>query len=43
MESLGYYTQVFNEKHGFISNLSILELLFNEGPNTELYLKKQTL
>ncbi len=27
------YTQVFDEKHGFISNLSILDLLFNEGPN----------
>lgn len=35
------YTQVFTEKHGFISNLSILDLLFNEGPNTELYLKRQ--
>lgn len=34
------YTQVFTEKHGFIPNLSILDLLFNEGPNTELYLKK---
>ncbi|WP_179336269.1 WbqC family protein [Winogradskyella costae] len=37
------YTQVFTEKHGFIPNLSILDLLFNEGPNTELYLKKQKL
>jgi len=37
------YTQVFTEKHGFISNLSVLDLLFNEGPNTELYLKKQNL
>ena len=37
------YTQVFTEKHGFISNLSILDLLFNEGPNAELYLKKQNL
>lgn len=27
------YTQVFTAKHGFISNLSILDLLFNEGPN----------
>lgn len=35
------YTQVFNAKHGFITNLSILDLLFNEGPNTELYLKRQ--
>lgn len=37
------YTQVFTEKHGFISNLSILDLLFNEGPNTALYLKRQDL
>jgi len=37
------YTQVFTEKHGFISNLSSLDLLFNEGPNAELYLKKQNL
>ncbi|MGJ8549164.1 WbqC family protein [Winogradskyella wichelsiae] len=40
---LEQYTQVFTEKHGFISNLSILDLLFNEGPNTELYLKRQQL
>jgi len=37
------YVQVFTEKHGFISNLSILDLLFNEGPNSELYLKNQSL
>lgn len=41
--NLEYYTQVFTEKHGFISNLSILDLLFNEGPNTELYLAQQSL
>ena len=35
------YTQMFSEKHGFISNLSILDLLFNEGPASELYLSKQ--
>lgn len=34
------YTQVFMEKYGFISNLSILDLLFNEGPNTENLIKK---
>ncbi len=28
------YHQVFAEKHGFQSNLSILDLLFNEGPNS---------
>ncbi|WP_299123446.1 WbqC family protein [uncultured Winogradskyella sp.] len=41
VDFLKSYTQVFTEKHGFISNLSILDLLFNEGPNTELYLKNQ--
>lgn len=37
------YTQVFNDKHGFISNLSILDLLFCEGPNTINYLQNQSL
>ena len=27
------YTQMFDDKHGFIPNLSILDLLFMEGPN----------
>lgn len=35
------YTQVFTEKHGFISNLSLLDLLFNEGPNSFMYLERQ--
>lgn len=35
------YTQVFNNKHGFIPNLSILDLLFNEGPNALNYLESQ--
>ncbi len=26
------YPQVFSHKHGFIQNLSVLDLLFNEGP-----------
>lgn len=33
------YTQVFQEKHGFIANLSIIDLLFNEGPNAINILK----
>ncbi len=37
------YTQVFDDKHGFINNLSILDLLFNEGRYAVDYLKKQTL
>jgi hypothetical protein len=34
------YTQVFSEKSGFIPNLSILDLLFNEGPNSMNVLAK---
>jgi len=37
--SLQKYIQVFDSKHGFIPNLSILDLLFNEGPNTSQYLE----
>lgn len=37
------YVQVFDDKHGFIPNLSILDLIFNEGPNALLYLEKQNL
>ena len=34
------YIQVFQDKYGFINNLSILDLLFNEGPNALTYLKQ---
>jgi len=34
------YTQVFTEKFGFLPNLSILDLLFNEGPNSYTLLLK---
>lgn len=34
------YTQVFHEKFGFAPNLSILDLLFNEGPNSLNVLKE---
>lgn len=37
------YTQVFGNNHGFLPNLSILDLLFNEGPNTLHYLETQSL
>lgn len=37
------YTQVFEEKYGYLNNLSILDLLFNEGRYALDYLKKQTL
>lgn len=35
------YYQVFAQKNGFIPNLSIIDLLFNMGPETLLVLKKQ--
>lgn len=37
------YTQVLEEHHGFLPNLSILDLLFNEGTNTLNYLQNQEL
>ncbi|MEE9349443.1 MAG: WbqC family protein [Flavobacteriaceae bacterium] len=36
---LPHYYQVFNDKHGFLPNLSILDLLFMEGPASLLYLR----
>ncbi len=33
------YFQVFARKYGFISDLSIMDLLFNEGPESICYLK----
>lgn len=32
------YTQVFSDRNGFLSNISILDLLFNEGPNAVNFL-----
>jgi len=34
------YYQVFNDKQAFIPQLSILDLLFNEGINASVFLKK---
>ncbi|WP_339633145.1 WbqC family protein [Bizionia echini] len=39
--SFELYIQVFNDKHGFINNLSIIDLLCNEGPNALNYLESQ--
>lgn len=33
------YIQVFEERHGFHQNLSILDLIFNEGPSALIYLQ----
>ncbi len=37
------YTQVFSDRHGFIPNLSILDVLFNLGPESKDYLVQITL
>lgn len=33
------YWQVFSTRYGFIKDLSIMDLLFNEGPDSIMYLK----
>lgn len=33
------YYQVFAQRHGFIPNLSVMDLLFNEGPASIDYLR----
>ncbi len=37
------YTQVFSSKHGFIPNLSIIDLLFNLGPGSSEYLRSSVM
>ncbi|MBN1820552.1 MAG: WbqC family protein [Prolixibacteraceae bacterium] len=32
------YTQVFSEKSGFVRNLSVIDLIFNMGPESETFL-----
>lgn len=33
------YNQVFGDRHGFFKNMSVVDLLFNEGTNALTYLK----
>lgn len=34
------YIQVFDERHGFLPNLSILDLVFNLGPEAGVYIRQ---
>ena len=34
------YTQVFSDRHGFLPGLSILDVIFNLGPETKSYLSR---
>ena len=34
------YTQVFQNKYGFLTDLSVLDLLFNLGPESLMYLRE---
>jgi hypothetical protein len=36
------YKQVFSEKHGFIANLSIIDLIFNAGDEAPEILKRSS-
>lgn len=36
------YIQVFGDRNGFAPNMSIVDLLFNEGPNSVSYIKELT-
>ena len=38
----GRYHQVFAHKYGFIDNLSVIDLLFNQGPEAILYLESES-
>ncbi len=43
LTTLQPYTQVLEAHHGWLPNLSVLDVLFNEGPNTLYYLESQEL
>jgi hypothetical protein len=40
VQKMPVYTQMFNDRHPFMPNLSILDLLFMEGPNATTYLEQ---
>ena len=40
-QQLEPYSQVFQDKFGYLNDLSIVDLIFNEGPNALNYLQRQ--
>ena len=42
-QNWSYYPQVFEDRHGFLANLSILDLLFCQGPASVDYIEKMPL
>lgn len=42
LDAFPHYEQVFADRHGFVPDLSIIDLLFNLGPETRSYLDKLT-
>jgi len=40
VQKMPVYTQMFNDRHPFMPNLSVLDLLFMEGPNARTYLEQ---
>lgn len=40
--TLPRYPQVFEDRHGFISDLSVIDLIFNLGPDAGNYLRNRT-
>jgi hypothetical protein len=43
LKAIQRYFQVFEEKEGFLPNLSILDLIFNQGPESVAYLQTLSL
>lgn len=40
IKSVQTYSQVFSDRNGFFANLSVIDLIFNEGPSASAILKR---
>ncbi|MDD2344900.1 MAG: WbqC family protein [Bacteroidales bacterium] len=43
IKKVPFYSQVFREKNGFFENLSVIDLIFNEGPSASSILKNSSI